>query len=121
MYNGFNICQTFIFVCSVCAEPLSTYPTAKQLGELKFNHWFKTGLNLGLDKDELQSLKNSPQPSAATLLAAKVKNINLNWKHIVEGLLLAGENEVAESLCSRRGLSGYLIITKLQYHYIISG
>ena len=56
-----------------------------------------------MSEDHLESLKKNPQPTAATLLAAKVKNIDLKWKHIVESLLLVGEYEVANTVCSQQG------------------
>ena len=89
---------------SVYAAPLSTYPTAKQLSELKVDQWFKVGLQLGLTEYQLGHLKKSSQPTAATLLEAKKKNIDLNWKCVVESLLLVGEYKVAESVCSQQGL-----------------
>ena len=88
---------------TLCADPLSTYPTAKQLGKLEVDQWFKLGLQLGLTSYELESLKYSTQPTSSTLIAAKVKNIDLNWKHVVKGLLLVGEYEVAEMVCSKHG------------------
>ena len=90
-------------IYSVCADPLSSYPTADQLSELKFEQWFNLGLKLGLTEHRLKKLKRSSQPTAATLLAAKVKNIDLNWRHIVESLLFVGEYQVAESVCSQQG------------------
>ena len=90
-------------ICSVFADPLSSYPTAVQLNELKVEQWFNLGLKLGLTEYRLKTLKQSSQPTAATLLAAKVKNIDLNWRHIVESLLLVGEYLVAESVCNQQG------------------
>ena len=87
----------------MCTDPLTTYPSAKQLSQVRVDHWFKLGLLLGLAEDKLKNLKKSSQPTAATLLAAKVTNIDLNWKHIVESLLLVGEYQVAESVCSQQG------------------
>ena len=97
-----------------CADPLSNYPTAQKLSELKVDQWFKLGLRLGLTEDQLESLEKMPQPTAATLIAAKVKNIDLNWKHIVENLLLVGEYKVAESVCSQQGWS-------LSFHTFVWG
>ena len=87
----------------MCADPLSTYPTAKQLVEVKVDKWFKLGQQLGLTEDQLESFKRSPQPTAATFLAAKAKNIDLNLKHVVESLLFVGEYKVAETVCSQQG------------------
>ena len=85
------------------ADPLSTYPTAKQLSELKVDQWFKLGLQLGLPEDQLESLKNSSQPTAATLLSVKAKNIDLKWKPIVECILLIGEYKAVEMLFVQQG------------------
>ena len=86
-----------------CADPLSKYPTSQKLNELKVDQWFKLGLQLGLTVDYLESLKKSPQPTAATLIAAKIKNIHLYWKDVVKSLLLVGEYKVAETVCSQQG------------------
>ena len=90
--------------CFVCADPLSTYPTAKELRKLKINEWFKLGLQLGLTEDHLVSFKKSSQPTGETLIAAKVKNIELNWKHIVKSLLLIGEYKVANTVSFEQGM-----------------
>ena len=103
-------------MCCGCADPLSNYPTAKNLSELKVGQWFKLGLQLGLTKDQLESLKRSSQPTAATLVAAKVKSIDLCWKHIVESLLLVGEYKVAETVCCQQGLS----VAMLSVHIIFA-
>ena len=84
---------------------MSNYPTAKNLSELKVDQWFKLGLQLGLTEDQMGRFKKSPQPTAATLIAAKVKNIDLNWKHVVESLLLLGKYNVVDTVCRQQGLS----------------
>ena len=80
-----------VMMCSLSADPLSSYPTAKLLNQLKVDQWL--------------SLKKSPHPTEATLLAAKVKNIDLKWKDVVESLLHTGEYKLAETVCSQQGLS----------------
>ena len=90
-------------MCCGCIDPLSNYPTAQKLSELKVDQWFKLGLQLGVTEDQLKNLKKRPQPTAATLLAAKVRNSDLNWKHVVESLVLVGEYKVAETVCRQQG------------------
>ena len=104
-YLNLNVHNKYIslIMYSVCTAPLSTYPTAKQLSELNIEQWFKVGLQLGLTEDQLGCLKDSPQPTTATLLEAKKENIDLNWKYVVGSLLLVGEYKVAESVCSQQG------------------
>ena len=58
----------------MCAEPLSTYPSYKQLSQLK-----------------------------ETFVAAKKDNIDFNWKDVSEGLLAIGEYELAERVCTEQG------------------
>ena len=60
-----------VMMCSVCAHPLSSYPTAKLFGQLKGDQWFKLGYHLNLTDEELESLKKSPHPTAATLLVVR--------------------------------------------------
>ena len=72
---------------------------------LGVDQWFKLGLKLGLTENQLESCKKFSEPAAAILIAAKVANINLNWKDVVESLLLIGECEVAESVCNQQGWS----------------
>ena len=90
---------------SVCADLLSSYPTAELLIQLKVDQWLKLGHHLNITDEELESLKKSPRPTAATLLAAKVKNIDIKWKDVVESLLHIGEYKLAETVCSQQGLS----------------
>ena len=94
-----------VMMCSVCADPLSSYPTAKMLSQLKVDQWLKLGHHLNLTDEELESLKKSPHPTAATLITAKSKNIDVTWKDIAESLLHIGEYKLAETVCSQQGLS----------------
>ncbi|XP_064387634.1 uncharacterized protein LOC135335894 isoform X2 [Halichondria panicea] len=84
-------------------DPLSSYPTLEQLSQLEYNQWFQLGIRLGLGKDQLEAIKKSQHPTAATLQAAKIKNIDMLWKDIVEALLSIGEYELAESVCTQQG------------------
>ena len=97
--------SVMIILCSVCADPLSSYPTAKLLSQLKVDQWLKLGHHLNLTDEELESLKKSPHPTAATLITAKTKNIDVTWKDVVESLLHIGEYKLAETVCSQQGLS----------------
>ena len=85
------------------AEPLNSYPSAKQLSELQVQNWQTLGCHLGLTEDEVGSIDNHHNPTAVVLKAAKGKNIDLTWKGVVEGLLKAGEYTVAERVCSEQG------------------
>ncbi|XP_064387638.1 uncharacterized protein LOC135335896 isoform X2 [Halichondria panicea] len=84
-------------------DPLSSYPTLEQLSQLEYNQWFQLGIRLGLGKDQLETIKKNQHPTAATLQAAKIKNIDMLWKDIVEALLSIGEYELAESVCTQQG------------------
>ncbi len=72
-------------------DPLSSYPTLEQLSRLECGQWLQLGVCLGLGNDQLETIKKSQHPTAATLRAAKVKNIDLQWKDIVEALVSIGE------------------------------
>ena len=85
------------------AEPLNSYPSAKQLSELQVQDWPTLGRHLGLTEDEVRSIDKHHNPTAAVLKAAKLKNIDLSWKGVVDGLLKAGEYAVAERVCSEQG------------------
>ncbi len=87
----------------MCADPLSSYPSLKQLSQLECDQWHQLGVHLGLDNDQLDSIKKSRRPTAATLQAAKVKNIDMQWKDIVDALLSIGEYQLVESVCTQQG------------------
>ncbi len=72
-------------------DPLSSYPTLEQLSQLECDQWLQLGVCLGLGNDHLKTIKRSQHSTAATLQAAKVKNIDLQWKDIVEALVSIGE------------------------------
>ncbi len=72
-------------------DPLSSYPTLEQLSRLECDQWLQLGVRLGLGNDELESIKKSQHPTAATLQTAKVKNIDMQWKDVVEALVSIGE------------------------------
>ncbi len=83
-------------------DPLSSYPTLEQLSRLECDQWLQLGVCLGLGNDQLETIKKSQHPTAATLRAAKVKNIDLQWKDIVEALVSIGEYKLAESVCTQQ-------------------
>ncbi len=89
----------------MCADPLSSYPSLEQLSQLECDQWRQLGVHLGLDNDQLDCscIKKSQRPTAVTLQAAKVKNIDMQWKDIVEALLSIGEYQLAESVCTQQG------------------
>ncbi len=61
-------------------DPLSLYPTLEQLSQLECDQWLQLGVRLGLGNDQLETIKKSQHPTAATLQAAKIKNIDMQWK-----------------------------------------
>ena len=93
----------YLTITNYYVDPLSSYPTLEQLSQLEYNQWFQLGIRLGLGKDQLEAIKKSQHPTAATLQAAKIKNIDMLWKDIVEALLSIGEYELAESVCTQQG------------------
>ena len=68
--------------------------------QLHVDRWYDLGRHLRLTNDQLEEAKKNPNPTAAVLLAAKVKNINLKWSDIVEALLRVGEYEVAQRIAN---------------------
>ena len=58
---------------------------------------------LGLTKDQLEEAKKSPNPTASVLMAAKGRDIDMQWGHVVEALLRVGEYELAKSVCNEEG------------------
>ncbi|XP_064387526.1 uncharacterized protein LOC135335855 isoform X4 [Halichondria panicea] len=81
-------------------DPLSSYPTLEQLSQLKCecDQWLLLGVCLGLVNDELETIKKSQHPTAETLKEAKIKNIGIQWKDIVEALVSIGEGKSALSV-----------------------
>ena len=86
-----------------CAEPLSTYPSARELAQIQVQEWVALGLHLGLTDDEVKSIDKDLDPTVAILLAAKFKRTEIAWKDVVEGLLKIGEYKQAEMICSKQG------------------
>ncbi len=86
-----------------CIDPLSSYPTLEQLSQLECNQWLQLGVRLGLGNEQLEAIKKSQHPTAATLQAAKTKSIDMQWKDIVEALVSIGEYKLAESVCTQHG------------------
>ena len=87
----------------VCAELLSTYPSYKQLSQLKVDPWVRLAIHYGLKKDKIETIRNSVNTTAETFVAAKKDNIDFNWKDVSEGLLAIGEYELAERVCTEQG------------------
>ena len=87
----------------MCAEPLSTYPSCKQLSQLKVDPWVRLAIHYGLKKDKIETIRNSVNTTAETFVAAKKDNIDFNWKDVSEGLLAIGEYELAECVCTEQG------------------
>ncbi len=72
------------------------YPSLEQLSKLKCDKWRQLVVHFELDNDQLDSIKKSQHPTAATLQTAKVKNIDIQWKDIVKSLVSIGEYNLAE-------------------------
>ena len=85
------------------ADALSSYPAYKQLCQLQFDQWFEFGLQVGLTEEDLHSVEKDQNPTASTLLAAKIKNVELQWKDIIQSLVKIGEYQQAESVCTEQG------------------
>ncbi len=90
-------------LCTYYVDPLSSYPTLEQLMQLDCDQWLQLGVHLGLDNDQLECIEKSQHPTAATLRAAKVKNIDMQWKDIVEALVSIGEYKLADCVCNQQG------------------
>ncbi len=88
---------------SFSVDPLSSYPTLEQLSQLECDQWLQLGACLGLGNDQLETIKKDQHPTAATLRAAKIKNIDMQWKDIVEALVSIGEHKLADSVCTQQG------------------
>ena len=102
-----HLCLTLhcyiVLVRLMYTDPLSSYPSAELLSQLQVAQWRELGAHLGLSADQLEDAEKSPQPTAAVLLAAKVRDINLRWNQIAESLLRVGEYDLAESICNKQG------------------
>ena len=90
-------------MCFAHTDPLSSYPSAKQLSKLQVDRWREMGAHLGLTEDQLEEVKESLHPTTAVLLAAKVKDVDLKWNKIVGALRHVGEFKLAESICNELG------------------
>ena len=86
------------------SDPLTTFPSYEQLGQLRIEQWLKLGAHLHLSEDQLKTSELSNNPTGAVLIAAKINNLDLNWKQVVEGLVVILEYKLAESLCSEHGM-----------------
>ena len=104
-----------------CAGPLSGYPSIKQLSDYQVNNWHEMGLQFHLSVVQMEHIRNSKYPSTETLLAAKVKNMELKWKDILKVFLSIKEFELAEHICRKRGwFSGLKCLQKLDHSYNVS-
>ncbi len=105
-------------------DPLSSYPTLEQLSRLECDQWLQLGVRLGLDNDQLETIKKSQHPTAASLQAAKIKNIDMQWKDIVEALVNIREYTLAESVCTQQGqqinMSLVQVLYNLQYYCLVN-
>ena len=48
-------------------------------------------------------IRTRKYPSTETFLAAKVNNMELKWKDVLEAILSIGEYQLADRVCSDRG------------------
>ena len=87
----------------MCADPLSTYPSYKQLSQLKVDPWVRLAVNTKLTKDKIETIRRSVNPTAETFIEAKKENIDFKWKDTLEGLLAIGEYKLAERVCTEQG------------------
>ena len=87
----------------VYADPLSEYPSIKQLSEIVVDKWHELCGYFHLTEDEMECIRNSRFPSTETFLAAKVKNMDLKWKDILKALLSIDEHELAHCVFNKQG------------------
>ena len=75
------------------------------LNQLQVRQWVKLGTHLGLTltKDQIENTSRSGNPTAETFIAAKKKNIDMNIRDVLEGLLAIREYELAERVCTEQG------------------
>ena len=102
-YNRDTTGVSLVSLFNYYVDPLSSYPTLEQLSQLECDQWLQLGVHLRLGNDQLETIKKSQHPTAATLQAAKIKNIDIQWKDIVEALVSVGEYKLAESVCIQQG------------------
>ena len=103
MHAMTNPIDTYYLIQSHYVDPLSSYPTLEQLSQLECDQWLQLGVCLGLGNDQMETIKKSQHPTAVTLQAAKINNIDMQWKDIVEALVSIGEYKLAESVCTQQG------------------
>ena len=75
----------------LCAGLLSRYPSIKQLSEFQVSNWYELGLHFHVPKDQIEGIKSSQHPTTQIFLAAKIKNMELRWRDVIEGLQKIGE------------------------------
>ena len=89
----------------MCADPLSTYPSYKQLimSQLKVDPWVRLAVHTKLSKDKIETIRRNRNPTGKIFIAAKKENLDFKWKDVLEGLLAIGEYELAERVCTEQG------------------
>ena len=87
----------------LCAGPLSSFPSIRELSQLPIDDYKALGSCLGLSEDEMGHIRNAQYPSTETFIAAKVKNVELRWNDILRALLSIGKYELADQVCNERG------------------
>ena len=87
-----------------CAGPLSSFPSIKQLSNYQVRKWEELGHLFDLTLDQIIQTGKSRYPTTEVFLAAKIKNMDLKWKDILQALLKIEEYEVADHVCSDQGL-----------------
>ena len=75
------------------------------LSQLQVRQWVKLGTHFGLTKDQIENFRSHGNPTAETFITAKKKNIDMNFRDVLEGLLAIGEYELAERVCTEQGWS----------------
>ena len=83
--------------CILCSEPLSGYPSIKQLSEYQVKKWHDLSVPFHLSEEEMG------HSSTETFLKAKVKNEELKWKDILEALLSIEEYQLAVRVYREQG------------------
>lgn len=55
---------------------------------------------------------------AEVLCTAKNKNIDLQWKEVVQSLLIIGEQRLTESVCRMQGGQQYFSVYSCEYAFL---
>ena len=78
-------------------DPLHAYPSIKQLSLVKVKKIDELCDYFQLSEDQMCHVRDSQHPTTEIFIAAKVKNMGLRWKEILEALMRMDE-------CSQVGL-----------------